>query len=75
MSTLLTSLEDLLPEDQKQQLRDPSNEECKGMNKPNLEDLKEIVEDCDPWLDDAVDEMLKFASSAGGTYYNYQLLW
>ncbi|KAM0453233.1 hypothetical protein ACHAPV_009027 [Trichoderma viride] len=70
ISALLTSLEDLFPEDQKQQLRDLSNEECKGMNKPNLENLKEVVEDCDPWLDGAVDEILKNASNASSTYVN-----
>jgi hypothetical protein len=70
ISSLITNLEDLFPEDQKQQLRDLSNEECKDMSRPNLEDLNEIAEDCDPWLKDAVEEKLKNASDGSGTYVN-----
>ncbi|KAF2136438.1 uncharacterized protein K452DRAFT_292415 [Aplosporella prunicola CBS 121167] len=67
ISALVTELENLFPEEVQQKLRELSKEECKGISRSNLEELKEIVHECDPWLDGAVDEELKHALG-GGTY-------
>ncbi|KAI0847665.1 prion-inhibition and propagation-domain-containing protein [Daldinia vernicosa] len=65
MSALVSDLENLFPEDARQKLSDLSKEECDGISKSNLEELKDIVEECDPWLGTAVDEMLQSRLSAG----------
>ncbi|KAI1377245.1 prion-inhibition and propagation-domain-containing protein [Hypoxylon crocopeplum] len=65
MSALIQELENLLSEDAREKLRELSNEECKGISKPNLEELKDIAQECDPWLEDAVDEKLENAPGAG----------
>ncbi|KAF3068981.1 Heterokaryon incompatibility protein S [Daldinia childiae] len=65
MSSLVSDLENLFPEDVRQKLSELSKEECNGISKSNLEELKDIVEECDPWLETAVDEMLQSRLSAG----------
>ncbi|KAI2625451.1 prion-inhibition and propagation-domain-containing protein [Hypomontagnella submonticulosa] len=65
MSALVKDLEDLFPEDLQQKLRELSNEECGTFSKPNLEELMEFAEGCDPWLESAVDERLRNLAGAG----------
>lgn len=65
ISALLSELERLFPEDTRQKLHTLSSEECKGISQSNLEELKEIAEDCDPWLERAADEELKNVSGTG----------
>lgn len=47
-SSLTDNLEGLLPEGDRQKLWELSSDECEGINKPNLEELKDIAQDCDP---------------------------
>ncbi|KAL6878571.1 prion-inhibition and propagation domain-containing protein [Trichoderma novae-zelandiae] len=68
VSYLTESLESLISEEDKAKLRELSSEECKGINKPNLEELKDIAQGCDPMMEDAADEALKNARG-GGTYF------
>lgn len=63
MTGLMDDLEKTIPEVDRKKLRQLSNEECKGLSKACLEDLKKVVEGCDPWLESAVDQMLN-ASNA-----------
>ncbi|KAI9932531.1 hypothetical protein ASPWEDRAFT_33430 [Aspergillus wentii DTO 134E9] len=63
ISELLDGLEKTIPEEDREKLRQLSDEECKGISKSNMEELKDIVEGCDPWLESSVDE--KLASGAG----------
>ncbi|KAK6952351.1 hypothetical protein Daesc_006887 [Daldinia eschscholtzii] len=65
MSSLISELENLFPEETRQKLSELSKEECSGISKSNLEELKEIVEECDPWLESAVDEKLQSGLGAG----------
>ena len=65
MSALIDTLESVFPEDVRQNLRDLGAKECKGMSKPNLEELKDVTKACDPWLDSAVDQELKTVPGAG----------
>ncbi|CAD6446904.1 2446437b-6329-45ae-acbe-11b282087930-CDS [Sclerotinia trifoliorum] len=60
ISELIDGLESIMPEGEREKLRLLSNEECKGISKANLEDLKDIVEGsgCDPWLESSVEEEL-----------------
>ncbi|RFU75822.1 small s [Trichoderma arundinaceum] len=58
VSSLTDELEKLAPPGSPERLHNISNEECKGLNKPNLEELKEIAEGCDPWLEGAVEKAL-----------------
>ncbi|KAI8956818.1 prion-inhibition and propagation-domain-containing protein [Daldinia sp. FL1419] len=65
MSSLVSDLEGLFPEDAQQKLSELSKEECNGISQANLEELKEIIEECDPWLEKAVDEKIQSGFSAG----------
>lgn len=58
VSSLTDELEKFAPADSTEQLQNVSNEECKGLNKPNLLELKDIAEGCDPWLENAVEKAL-----------------
>lgn len=60
-------LESLLTEEEKQKLRDLSKEECNGLNTPNLEEVKDVAEGCDPWLEDTAAEVLN-STRAASTY-------
>ena len=64
MSELVDGLERLMPEDDREKLAELSEEECGGISKANLEDLKEVIGGCDPWLETSVDKKLN-ASQAG----------
>ncbi|KAL6834610.1 prion-inhibition and propagation domain-containing protein [Trichoderma camerunense] len=61
ISSLTDNLEGLLPEGDKQKLWELSSDECKGINKPNLEELKDIAQDCDPIIENASGEALSNA--------------
>ncbi|UKZ73279.1 hypothetical protein TrVFT333_000922 [Trichoderma virens FT-333] len=67
ISSLTDNLESLMPDSDRQKLLELSNDECKGINKPNLEDLKDIAQNCDPSLENAADEALK--NTRGGANY------
>ncbi|KAL6700443.1 prion-inhibition and propagation domain-containing protein [Trichoderma pleuroticola] len=67
IASLTDTLESLLTEGDKQKLLELSNDECKGINKPNLEELKDIAQDCDPSIEKAADEALK--NARGGVNY------
>lgn len=70
ISGLVESLEQLFPsEDNKQMLRELSDEECKEIGKTNLKSLKPIVEGLDPWLEEAVEVEFQ-KKAAGETTYN-----
>ncbi|KAL7953094.1 prion-inhibition and propagation domain-containing protein [Trichoderma compactum] len=64
ISSLTDNLEGLLPEGDRQKLWELSSDECKGINKPNLEELKDIAQDCDPLIENASGEALR--SARGG---------
>ncbi|EHK26515.1 uncharacterized protein TRIVIDRAFT_218669 [Trichoderma virens Gv29-8] len=70
MSYLTDALESLIPEDDKQKLLELSNDECEGISKPNLVDLKVIAKNCDPSLENVVDGAPK---TRGGANYATQL--
>ncbi|KAL7797708.1 prion-inhibition and propagation domain-containing protein [Trichoderma afarasin] len=61
ISSLTDNLEGLLPEADRQKLWELSSDECKGINKPNLEELKDIAQDCDPIIENASGEALRNA--------------
>ncbi|KAF7918342.1 hypothetical protein EAE99_008938 [Botrytis elliptica] len=65
---LIDDLENIIPENDREKLRELSDEECMGISKSNLEELKEVVEGCDPWLGSSVDEKLN--NSGAGTVIN-----
>ncbi|KAF7886910.1 uncharacterized protein EAF02_003557 [Botrytis sinoallii] len=65
---LIDDLENKFPENDREKLRKLSDEECMGISKSNLEELKEVVEGCDPWLGSSVDEKLN--NSGAGTVIN-----
>jgi hypothetical protein len=64
VSSLTDELEKITPPDSAERLQKISHEECKGLNKPNLEELREIAEGCDPWLESAVEKALEMRQSA-----------
>lgn len=64
ISGLLDSLEQTIPEDERPKLRVLSDEECKGISIANLEDLKDIVAGCDPWLESVIDEKLNASNAS-----------
>lgn len=64
VSSLTAELEKFAPPDSTERLQNVSNEECKGLNKPNLEELRDIAEGCDPWLESAVEKALTLRQSA-----------
>lgn len=68
MSSLIDDLEKLTPEEK---LRELSNQELSGLSKSNLEDLQDIVKECDPWIQGAIEEELEHAPGSGG--YNITL--
>ncbi|KAI1458355.1 prion-inhibition and propagation-domain-containing protein [Annulohypoxylon moriforme] len=68
ISELIDELEKILPEADRERLRKLSDEECKGISKSNLEELKEILDGCDPWLECSVDDKLN--ASGFGTVIN-----
>ncbi|KAK0760016.1 hypothetical protein N5P37_007094, partial [Trichoderma harzianum] len=61
ISSLTDNLEGLLPEGDRQKLWELSSDECEGINKPNLEELKDIAQDCDPIIENASGEALRNA--------------
>ncbi|KKP00302.1 hypothetical protein THAR02_07596 [Trichoderma harzianum] len=61
ISSLTDNLESLLPESDRQKLWELSSDECKGFNKPNLEELKDIAQNCDPIIENATGEALRNA--------------
>lgn len=65
---LIEDLENIIPENDREKLRKLSDEECTGISKSNLEELKEVVEGCDPWLGSSVDEKLN--NGGAGTVIN-----
>lgn len=65
MSSLMSNLESLFLEDDRRKFHELSKEECVGMSKPNLEELKELVEGCDPLLEATVDENLQDLTCSG----------
>ncbi|KAK5988308.1 Heterokaryon incompatibility s-like protein [Cladobotryum mycophilum] len=67
ISALISDLENLFPKDTQEKLAELSGEECKGIGKSNLEELKDVAQDCDPWLEKAAEETL-INSSRAGTY-------
>lgn len=71
ISALLDALEQLLPEDARKQLQELSKEECEDLGKPALETLRDIVENCDPWMKLAVSEELSRGSYAGVKFLNH----
>ncbi|KAL0253188.1 hypothetical protein SLS55_010641 [Diplodia seriata] len=62
--SLLNSLEQLFP-DQAERFQQLSREECLGITKPNLEELEEINDKCDPWMKRTVDEGIALGNDAG----------
>ncbi|KAB2573820.1 Heterokaryon incompatibility protein S [Lasiodiplodia theobromae] len=70
ISALLDALEQLLPEDARKQLQELSKAECEDLGKPALETLRDVVEDCDPWMKLAVSEELSKGSYAGVKFVN-----
>ncbi|PNP44753.1 hypothetical protein TGAMA5MH_03562 [Trichoderma gamsii] len=72
VSSLTDELEKYAPADSTERLQNISSEECKGLNKPNLEELRDTAEGCDPWLENAVEKALTLRRSAA-TYIIMQL--
>ncbi|KAI9642897.1 hypothetical protein NHQ30_008631 [Ciborinia camelliae] len=68
ISELIDGLENTMPEEDRKKLRKLSDEECKGISKSNLEELKDIIDGCDPWLESSVHGALNARSS--GTVIN-----
>ncbi|KAL1619773.1 hypothetical protein SLS54_006369 [Diplodia seriata] len=64
IASLLDSLEQLFP-DQAEKFQQLSREECQGITKPNLEELEEINDKCDPWMEKTVEEGLALGNDAG----------
>lgn len=58
ISELIDGLEKLLKDDVREKLLQLSHEECKGISKSNLEELKDIIDECDPWLQSSVEAHL-----------------
>lgn len=63
MSELLDQLEQTLSDADRQKLSTLSQEECKGISKSSLEELNDIVEECDPWLKNSIEQALDDSSS------------
>ncbi|KAF3062412.1 hypothetical protein GL218_03692 [Daldinia childiae] len=59
MCELMDDLERTIPEAKREVLLKLSDEECKGLSKSNLEELKRILQGCDPWLEKSVDKQLE----------------
>ncbi|KAL4915971.1 prion-inhibition and propagation-domain-containing protein [Aspergillus aurantiobrunneus] len=68
ITELIDGLENIIREEERERFRQLSDAECKGISRSNLEELKLIVEGCDPWLETAVDTELE--STRGGTIIN-----
>ncbi|KAK8197662.1 prion-inhibition and propagation-domain-containing protein [Phyllosticta capitalensis] len=68
ITSLITALEAQLSPDLEAKLRELSKEECTGIDKPDLQELRGIVEESDPWLQKAVGEQLEHVP--GGASYN-----
>ncbi|KAK7744366.1 hypothetical protein SLS62_010221 [Diatrype stigma] len=68
ISELINDLEKFIAEDTRGRLRKLSDEECKGIGKSYLEELKDIIEGCDPWLESSVDQRL--GADGSGTVIN-----
>lgn len=51
ISELLDGLDKLIPEDDQKKLRQLSDEECRGIDRAYLQELKDIIDGCDPWLE------------------------
>ncbi|KAK8218606.1 prion-inhibition and propagation-domain-containing protein [Phyllosticta capitalensis] len=71
ITSLITALEAHLSPDLEAKLRELSKDECKGIDKPDLQELQSIVEESDPWLKKAVGEQLE--NVPGGASYNINM--
>ncbi|KAB2570517.1 Heterokaryon incompatibility protein S [Lasiodiplodia theobromae] len=72
MNGTIDQLEKLFPEEEATptRLQELSKEECKGISETYLKELKEIVQDTDPWLDGAVDASLREQAPTGGVSFS-----
>ncbi|KAF9631106.1 putative small s protein [Lasiodiplodia theobromae] len=71
MNGTIDQLEKLFPEEATPtRLQELSKEECKGISETYLKELKEIVQDTDPWLDGAVDASLREQAPTGGVSFS-----
>ncbi|KAL7901863.1 prion-inhibition and propagation domain-containing protein [Trichoderma sp. SZMC 28014] len=64
VTSLTDELEKFASAESTERLQNVSSEECQGLNKPNLEELRDIAEGCDPWLEKAVEKALTLRRSA-----------
>ncbi|KAE8151677.1 prion-inhibition and propagation-domain-containing protein [Aspergillus avenaceus] len=69
ISELIEGLEQAIPENDRQRLQQLSEEECRDISKAGLEELKSIVDECDPWLGKSVEEALGAGVGAGNVFY------
>ncbi|OJD33128.1 small s protein [Diplodia corticola] len=69
ISGLVDQLEMLFPQEESTtaRLRELSTNDCAGIGRTYLKALKDVVTECDPWLDVAVDTALRDSAPVGGS--------
>ncbi|KAI9896269.1 hypothetical protein N3K66_008441 [Trichothecium roseum] len=71
ISDLVDQLEQLLSDEGREKLNELSQDECKGMSKASLKDLRDIVEGCDPWLSKSIETSLESRRSGTSIHQSH----
>ncbi|KAI1387227.1 prion-inhibition and propagation-domain-containing protein [Hypoxylon trugodes] len=68
LTALIDALEKIMPEVDREKLRQLSEEESNGIDKSDTEELKDVIQGCDPWLERSLDTKLN--AGGAGTIIN-----